>query len=97
MRMAKKKPPLCWTKRHRDALEQLLLRARLTDLALDKQAQAQNQARLDAIGKQEGDELRVVHNRDQAALSFYQKQLDDDNRRKNRETHKRCGYEQTRR
>jgi len=63
---------------HRDALEQLLLRARLTDLALDKQAQAQNQARLDAIGKQEGDELRVVHNRDQAALSFYQKQLDDD-------------------
>lgn len=63
---------------HRDAIERLLLRARLADLALDKPARTQIQARLDAIGKQERDELGAVHNRNQAALSIYQRQLNDD-------------------
>jgi hypothetical protein len=62
----------------RDAIERLLLRARLADLALDKPTRAQIQARLNAIGKQESDELGALHDRDHAALSIYQRQLNDD-------------------
>jgi hypothetical protein len=65
---------------HKNAIERLVLRIRLTDLALDKQALMQTQARLHALGKQEADELRALHERDQAALASFEKRLLDERR-----------------
>jgi hypothetical protein len=69
----------------KDAIERLLLRAELADLALDKQAKAQTQARLDALGKKEADDLKALHDRDRAALALYREQLRDRTRKQEAE------------
>jgi hypothetical protein len=65
----------------KNAIERLVLRIRLTDLAPDKQEKVQTQARLDALGKQDADDLRALHDRDQAALAAFQKRLLDERRK----------------